>query len=638
MCRWLRTSRQNRGLLVALSEVCLQRLPGRPSVSLYLLTIPLKSSTRFKPPCPKRIFESVRIICFHSWKTRFTIYGDIHDLRMAPTKGYGKRSRPGTVFYSHVFESSSPEKTRDENTVTDLATGLENISLDRTNAAPKEPQCVASKQPQIVAASTRTRTKSPKPRPLTARDPNIQKTPSESKARSRRKAEPRLAKDADYDYLSPLLSISLDPKHRTAPEPFDAWSSAIEKHFSIVKIAEASYGEVYRLVLKNAHASLATSDESVLKILALKPPPNVSNPKKPPKRHEFMSDVAAVASEAKLLQRMTAVPGFTNFRDVRVLRGRPSRAFCAAWTAFELAAVAGGAGRRPQFPDPRLPRGYPRGQLWAVVEMQDAGADLEAVALPSVWHAWDVFWAVALALAKGEQEARFEHRDLHMGNICVKARREEAGVPLERVRVRGLERKLGFSGVETTVIDYTLSRAEVSERGEEADDAEMKVEFLDLAAEPELFEADAIDEYQYEMYRYMRSAMYFSDPLADYPSRTEEAVQTGRTWAGFHPQTNLVWLHFVLHKLLGQVTWPSRNMKLTMRHVDVRGAEDERRARRKAKELETNLRRLKTLLAVKNIPNDCLASACDLVALSLERGWLDEEDIVGEEDSTILES
>jgi serine/threonine-protein kinase haspin len=225
-----------------------------------------------------------------------------------------------------------------------------------------------------------------------------------------------------------------------------------------------------------------------------------------------------------------------------------------------------------------------------------------------------------------------------MGNICVKARREEAGVPLERVRVRELERKLGFTGIETTVIDYTLSRAEISEREAGNDDAEMSVEFLDLALEPGLFEADASDEYQYDIYRYMRSAMYFSDPLADYPSRTEEAARTGRTWAGFHPQTNLVWLHFVLHRLLAQVTWPSRNMRFTMQHVDVCGTEDERRARRKAKELEANLRQLKTLLVVKSIPKEGLASACDLVALSLDRGWLDEEDIVGDEDSMIHEA
>jgi serine/threonine-protein kinase haspin len=554
---------------------------------------------------------------------------------MPPTKGYGKRLKPATAFFSHVFESSSPKKSREENTITNLTIGLESISLSRTDVGPKDPSCPASKPPPAVQTDSAKPTP-PKPAPLKSRDPNIQKKPAESKAKAPRRAESEI-RDADYDYLSPLLSLSLDPKYRTAAEPFEAWSSAIEKHFNIVKIAEASYGEVYRLVLKTAHASLATSDESVLKILALKPPPSTSHSKKPPKRHDFMSDVAAVASEAKLLQRMTLVPGFTNFRDVRVLRGRPSPAFCAAWTAFEDAAALAGR-ERSAFPDPRLPRSYPRAQLWAVVEMQDAGADLDTARLPAVWHAWDVFWAVALALAKGEQEAAFEHRDLHMGNICVKARREEAGVPLERVRVRELERKLGFTGIETTVIDYTLSRAEISEREAGDDDAEMSVEFLDLALEPGLFEADASDEYQYDIYRYMRSAMYFSDPLADYPSRTEEAARTGRTWAGFHPQTNLVWLHFVLHRLLAQVTWPSRNMRFTMQHVDVCGTEDERRARRKAKELEANLRQLKTLLVVKSIPKEGLASACDLVALSLDRGWLDEEDIVGDEDSMIHEA
>lgn len=71
-------------------------------------------------------------------------------------------------------------------------------------------------------------------------------------------------------------------------------------------------------------------------------------------------------------------------------------------------------------------------QLWAVIEMEDAGVDLEGfdvvgvgsntsigdnvtTACPGgnnwgVFGVWDVFWNVATALAKGEREARFEVR------------------------------------------------------------------------------------------------------------------------------------------------------------------------------------------------------------------------------------
>lgn len=71
-------------------------------------------------------------------------------------------------------------------------------------------------------------------------------------------------------------------------------------------------------------------------------------------------------------------------------------------------------------------------QLWAVIEMEDAGVDLEGfdvvgvgrnisigdnvtTACPGgndwgIFGVWDVFWNVATALAKGEREARFEVR------------------------------------------------------------------------------------------------------------------------------------------------------------------------------------------------------------------------------------
>ena len=76
-------------------------------------------------------------------------------------------------------------------------------------------------------------------------------------------------------------------------------------------------------------------------------------------------------------------------------------------------------------------------QLWAVIEMEDAGVDLEGCDVVGVgrdddrhdeknskiggvdgdegwgiFGVWDVFWGVSSALAKGEKEARFEVRQL----------------------------------------------------------------------------------------------------------------------------------------------------------------------------------------------------------------------------------
>ena len=116
-----------------------------------------------------------------------------------------------------------------------------------------------------------------------------------------------------------------------------------------------------------------------------------------------------------------------------------------------------------------------------------------------------MFWGVVIALAKGEDAVGFEHRDLHMGNICVSKRNR-----LSSNHVGGdpghidPTLKLGFTGIETTLIDYTISRAEIAQgRGDDDGD----VAFLDLEKDLSIFRGDAEVEYQYEIYRYMRAAM-----------------------------------------------------------------------------------------------------------------------------------
>ena len=278
-------------------------------------------------------------------------------------------------------------------------------------------------------------------------------------------------------HTAPLLALATDPSARKAPLPFCTWSDELSTYFDIVKIAEASYGEVYRLVLRqkeapggktsevkvgNEVAKMATG-ESVMKVIPLEAPTiedpgssMMSSPPPPPppassSSHPMPSSaVPAVTSEVQLLRRMATVPGFTNFRDVRIVYGRPGQAFMDAWRDFRNDKLLP-KGEDSAFPDPGriIDDGSGSGkrgrkkmenterqkrqietQLWAVIEMEDAGTDLEGfnvVGLGSrvnssnntastcsdgsnwgVFGVWDVFWNVATALAKGEREARFE--------------------------------------------------------------------------------------------------------------------------------------------------------------------------------------------------------------------------------------
>ncbi|KAF2673335.1 hypothetical protein BT63DRAFT_421494 [Microthyrium microscopicum] len=580
---------------------------------------------------------------------------------MAPQKkGYGKRRRPEPVFRLTPLLQSSPRKAPAEPNIDDLTLQLEKIQIEQDDSIltrSRRKKLLESQEMPPTMAPTPTRSRSPiKTRtqePLEVDDLAalvtslaIESSPSREaqiKPQSEIDTIPDLSESSISQtsstislvepldpYTAPLLSLSSDPVNRINPTPFSDWSSSLEPHFNIIKIAEASYGEVYRLKLKARHPLFTVSDESVLKVLALKPPPtNRKKTKAQQNKEDFMSAVDNVAAEVKLLQRMADIPSFTNFRDVRVLRGRPSPVFAKAWAAFNEEREEED---KSVFPDPSKKTAYSPDQLWAVIEMQDAGKDLEHICLKNVFAVWDVFWGVTLALAKGEQEAEFEHRDLHMGNICVKPRKEDDEIGAENARVRNVHGKLGFTGLEPTLIDYTLSRAETFGRDERGRTVPL-VEFLDLTTEGALFEADATYEYQYEVYRYMRSAMYFSDALAEY--NEDDAAESGRTWAGFHPQTNLVWLHFILHKMLETVVWPSKSMPKTLQFLEVRGKQEDKEARAKAKELEAALKKLRKMLDPRHISGEDLGSAADLVSIALDSEWLDMEDIVGDGDDSL---
>ena len=220
-----------------------------------------------------------------------------------------------------------------------------------------------------------------------------------SKCRSRTKHD-----DDEFAYVRPLLCLFDDNSaERKVPDDFQTWADELDDLFSVEKIAEASYGEVYRLNMADRSTELkfGASDESVLKVIPLKS--LVSHRRKKLETLQ-MSAVEDVLTEAQTLMRMTVVPGFTNLRDIRVMRGRLPRQFVRAWKAYLR------DGTESHFPDPSKSGTYTKDQLWAVIEMQNAGVDVEKFVLQNTIQIWDIFWSVAMALAKGEELAKFEVR------------------------------------------------------------------------------------------------------------------------------------------------------------------------------------------------------------------------------------
>ncbi|KAI6900246.1 hypothetical protein KC318_g8839 [Hortaea werneckii] len=428
---------------------------------------------------------------------------------------------------------------------------------------------------------------------------------------------------------------------------FTSWSQQISTHFDLTKIAEASFGEVYRLSLLSQLPGFSRADESVFKVIALTPPKEIlpkskKDRKAALKKAEAMSKPEDVASEVKLLQRMSSIPGFTNFRDVRILQGRPGEPFVQAFKAFNQAQKA----KKKDlsiFPDPGKKASYSEDQLWAVIEMQDAGTDLEKLIengeCTAIWNVWDIFWQVVLTLAKGEEGAEFEHRDLHLGNICVRpapcpALSADSSPALESSEAQiDTKKKLGFTDLETTIIDYTISRCLLRSEQEENDEG---IAYHDLSQDPSVFEGDSTEEYQYDIYRYMRGAALYSDPYWEPPyaetttnnhsakAQPSNAQHQPTSWRSYTPITNLIWLHFILYKLLEQLDWPSATKAPPRKKKPADYA-----VWKRANDLEHKLLRTQELLDPDVICQGDLMSCTDLVAVALGEGWLDEADIVG---------
>ncbi|KAK1816204.1 hypothetical protein LTR12_009369 [Friedmanniomyces endolithicus] len=461
-------------------------------------------------------------------------------------------------------------------------------------------------------------------------------------------------RDIYSQHCDELLQSS---SHRLTP--FNDWADLLSNHFSLTKIAEASFGEVYRLSLLEQIPGLFASDESVFKVIALQQPPTTLPTAKKArvaalKKAEAMSKPDDVANEVKLMQRMSSIPGFTNFRDVRVLQGRPPLLFVDAFKRYNIELAA----KRKEFshfPDPGKKTSYSDKQLWAVIEMQDAGTDVEQLVeqkeCTSIWSVWDVFWQVVLSLAKGEEGAEFEHRDLHLGNICVRHREPSSSLlphtnakritsqePAATTTI-DIKKKLGFTDLETTIIDYTISRCLLCSPGGTSK-AAADIAYHDLALDSYLFQGDSTEEYQYDIYRYMRGAVYASDPLATaFPDDTTTRSRTtgdrdtthSSRWRKYHPITNLIWLHYLLHTLLEQVQWPS-SLKPPAKRARSGAAHAEWK---RASDLEHKLLRVRLLLDPLDRATglfcengNALRSASGLVGLVVGEGWLSVEDVV----------
>lgn len=300
-------------------------------------------------------------------------------------------------------------------------------------------------------------------------------------------------------YVSPILAQAASPLASAGIQQFNIWAERTSsQYFTVQKIAEGSYGEVYQLKLRKDILKAEASKLSRAKIARIKAYRNVIfkivplRAKRGAGSKKFTS-VHDLTSELKLMKLLDPIPGFARFREVHVVQGRFPKTYQDAWDLF--------AKVQPDDclnPDPSKKKNFPDTQLWAILEMDDAGAELEKKLfgglIKGAFEIYDIFWGVCMGLARGEGIYRFEHRDLHLGNVCIKQGRSQV-IDLPKLGINdsdSLPSGFGLSGIVTSIIDFSLSRAELRHDGKDAaDDVEIAWCNLD---ERGIFDAEGEDE------------------------------------------------------------------------------------------------------------------------------------------------
>lgn len=233
--------------------------------------------------------------------------------------------------------------------------------------------------------------------------------------RSARKTKPTRRTSSGYvsnekatSYVRSILDQTLSPVAAQGIQRFDSWAARAGGMLEVVKLAEGSYGEVYKLRLredicqkemsKSKLARLKACGDGVFKVVPLRAQSGLGSKK--------FTSIEEIVAEVKMLKYLDPIPGFARFREIHVVQGRFPEAFQKAWDHYKKTKDD------CLNPNPSSKRAYPDSQIWAIIEMDDAGCELEKFSWSSIFQVYDIFWGVAMSLARAEEYALFEVKSL----------------------------------------------------------------------------------------------------------------------------------------------------------------------------------------------------------------------------------
>ncbi|KAG9317380.1 hypothetical protein JVU11DRAFT_1579 [Chiua virens] len=399
---------------------------------------------------------------------------------------------------------------------------------------------------------------------------------------------------AQSEYLIPLLTecAQTSPYEFSAfieTFPFDpvAQSSVDDEDARFRKIGEASYSEVFGIgdvVLKII--PIRSEDESMHPGTAEIPAPSDAN--------DVLKEIIVTREIGEICDK------FVKLLKIYVVRGRYPSLLLDLWDEYN--ERKGSESIRPD--------SFGLTQIYAIIILPNGGPDLESFALKNIsksgWHqACGVFWQVARALEQVENLVQFEHRDLHWGQILVKS------VPVKKSTKKNPMPRVPMDdsrfGVKVTIIDLGLSRMST---GDVVEGSKSKVYWTPF--DNEIFEGEG--DYQYDIYRMMRNHI-------------------GDTWKSYHPLTNVMWLHYLVTKLLHEkrIKCPGGKKQAGETRVAPPTGYDEQECYDCLVQME---RLLSTCVASvrkgqkgrrKTVaPSNGPKSARDVIVYGMQQGWLNE--------------
>jgi serine/threonine-protein kinase haspin len=379
------------------------------------------------------------------------------------------------------------------------------------------------------------------------------------------------------------------------------WDDVCPFGSTITKIAEASYAEVYRI--SNSKGT------SIIKTIRLTSPIKPQNKAQQKARlvDEQPHHASDLSGEIRISELVADIPGFVVYKERYLVRGKGSKPLLETHQTFHRRAKRADPGRAQFYPSPSR---YVDETTFLVVELGDAGTALEDFLLEEIEQVWDVFLHTAVALARAEELFDFEHRDLHEGNLCVRQRLPKR----KRREGDGFSQQFGYSGLDITILDYGLSRADDLK----CDQKKPRSVAYDLEKDLSIFTSTHAS--QCKVYRQMRSFLLEGDRCHLPPEMHTMPYDLGPddkpiSWSDYHPYTNVLWLAYIYEFLVSHF----RGDKNVLKDF-----------RRTTREMWNHLD--------PEAPPDVLSfsSAGDVVRFAFEAGWIEEEQLLCGDRSRLL--